>query len=116
MSLRLAVVLVVGLGSTAVGQVPIGAPRVRDWEVPQPPLVVERPPRVYREVTQTYELGGAYLDRGACLGGGCLDRGAYGGYLDRGAYLDRGPYVERAAAVEVPRVYERPVAVDVRRG
>jgi hypothetical protein len=67
MSLRLSLLsvlgLALGLASTAAawpretaGGIQLSPPRIREWEVPQPPLVIERPPRVFREITQTFEV------------------------------------------------------------
>lgn len=44
------------LGPAAAGDPIRPGVTVREWEVPQPPLVIDRPPRVFREVVQVYEV------------------------------------------------------------
>jgi hypothetical protein len=44
------------LPAPAAAEVEVQPPRVREWEVPRPPIVLEQPPRRFREVTQTYEI------------------------------------------------------------
>jgi len=63
---RLALALGLGLAAIAAAHPPAAtfpsspAPspgvRVRQFEIPQPPLVIDRPPRVFQEVTQTFEI------------------------------------------------------------
>ena len=60
---RLALVLALALTATAAADPPrvrIAAPQqtVREWEVPRPPIVIERPPRRFEEITtvETFEI------------------------------------------------------------
>ena len=116
MSARLTVGVALVLAAVAAGWEPVPGRTVREWEVPQAPIVVERPPRVFREVTDVYEITPRPRVEVLDLGGRVeVPRRVEVGAVEvlprpRVEVLDR-------AAVEIPRrveVLARPTVVDVR--